>query len=65
MEINKDNILEQLPSSKFVKISYMVKALGIRDIKDARFLQIKLEELVKSRLIEKKKSEGKTWYKKK
>ena len=65
VKITEDNILKYLPDGKYVKISYMIKALNIKDITDARFLEIKLKTLVRSGRLEKITQEGKSYYKKK
>ncbi|MHA1683715.1 MAG: hypothetical protein ACTSUE_22445 [Promethearchaeota archaeon] len=65
LKINEENILKYLPREKYVKISYLIKALGIKDITDARFLDMKLRILVKQGRVEKIKQDSKSHYKKK
>ena len=56
--------MKYLPGDRWVKISYLIKALNIKDITDARFLEIKLRTLTKQGRIEKIVQEGKSRYKK-
>ncbi|MBD3187870.1 hypothetical protein GF325_13625, partial [Candidatus Bathyarchaeota archaeon] len=64
LKINEENILKRLPSDKPVKISYLIKALGIKDITDARFLDMKLKILMKNGRVERSKIEGKSYFRK-
>ncbi|MFX0098534.1 MAG: hypothetical protein ACFFCS_03065 [Candidatus Hodarchaeota archaeon] len=64
IKISEANILKYLPADRWVKISYLIKALNIKDITDARFLEIKLRTLTKQGRIEKIVQEGKSRYKK-
>jgi hypothetical protein len=63
IKISESNILNYLPNDRWVKISYLIKTLNIKDITDARFLEIKLRTLTKQGRIEKIVQEGKSRYK--
>lgn len=65
VKVTEENILKYMPDGKYVKISYLIKALNIKDINDARFLEMKLKALARDGRIEKIAHEGKSHYKKK
>src|SRR5271157_1406330 len=64
-EITEENILKQMPDGKWVKISYIIKALDIKEITDARFLEVKLKSLLNQGKLERETQDGKSYYKKK
>ncbi|MHA1793505.1 MAG: hypothetical protein ACTSVI_12715 [Promethearchaeota archaeon] len=64
LKISEENILKVVPSDKWVRIGYIIKKMGIKDLTDARFLELKLKALVKNKRIEKNTQGGKSHYKK-
>jgi len=54
-----------MPDGKWVKISYIIKALNIKEITDARFLEVKLKTLMNQGKLERETQDGKSYYKKK
>ncbi len=54
-----------MPEGKYVKISYIIKALNITDITEARFLEVKLKTLINQGKLEREMQDGKSYYKKK
>ncbi|MBN2152401.1 MAG: hypothetical protein JW839_13195, partial [Candidatus Lokiarchaeota archaeon] len=65
VKITEENILKYMPEGKYVKISYIIKALNITDITDARFLEVKLKTLINQGKLEREMQDGKSYYKKK
>nr|MDO8086846.1 hypothetical protein [Candidatus Sigynarchaeum springense] len=65
IKLTEDNILRYMPDGKYVKISYIIKALNITDITEARFLEVKLKTLINQGKIEREMQDGKSYYKKK
>jgi hypothetical protein len=59
-----DAILHSMPEGEHVKVSYILKALNITDIRDARKLELVLKSLVDRERIEREMQEGKSYYKK-
>jgi DNA topoisomerase VI B subunit len=60
-----EEVLKYMPDEKYVNISYLIKALKIKDITDARFLDLKLKNLVAQSRLEKVSQDGKSYFKKK
>ncbi|MEX2684767.1 MAG: hypothetical protein Q6373_024555 [Candidatus Sigynarchaeota archaeon] len=65
LKLNEENILKCMPEGKYVKISYIIKALNITDITEARFLEVKLKTLINQGKLEREMQDGKSYYKKK
>src|SRR5271157_3779855 len=65
VKITEENILKYMPDGKWVKISYIIKALNIKEITDARFLEVKLKTLMNQGKLERETQDGKSYYKKK
>ncbi len=65
VKLTEENILKYMPEGKYVKISYIIKALNITDITEARFLEVKLKTLISSGRIEREMQDGKSYYKRK
>ncbi|MHA1765581.1 MAG: ATP-binding protein [Promethearchaeota archaeon] len=62
--ISKSLILQKCPEDSWFNIKDMIKILEITDLKDARFLQIKLKQLTKERSLLITIKSGKTYWKK-
>lgn len=65
VRLTEENILKFMPDGKYVKISYIIKALNITDITEARFLEVKLKTLINQGKVEREMQDGKSYYKKK
>jgi DNA topoisomerase VI B subunit len=65
VKLTEENILKYMPEGKYVKISYIIKALNITDITEARFLEVKLKTLINQGKIEREMQDGKSYYKRK
>jgi len=64
VKITDENILKYMPDGKWVKISYIIKALNVKEITDARFLEVRLKELLNQNQIERESQDGKSYYRK-
>ncbi|MHA1793881.1 MAG: hypothetical protein ACTSVI_14660 [Promethearchaeota archaeon] len=62
--ITNKYILNMVPSDKWVLIDHIIKNMGIKDRADARYLELKLKTLVKSKHIDKITRGGKSFYRK-
>nr|MDO8112605.1 hypothetical protein [Candidatus Sigynarchaeota archaeon] len=65
LDITEENILKCMPDDKWVKIPFLLKALNIKEIGDARYLEIKMKGLLNRGKIERELQDGKSYYKKK
>ncbi len=63
-KVTEENILEQIPEGKLVKISSIIKALNVTDVTEARFLELRLKQLVDQGKIGQGLRNGKPYYKK-
>ncbi|MBN2151962.1 MAG: hypothetical protein JW839_10975 [Candidatus Lokiarchaeota archaeon] len=61
--ITEESVLRALPEGNYVKISYIIKALGLTDISEARYLENTLKTLVQRGKVEQEMQEGKSFYK--
>jgi hypothetical protein len=55
-------ILNNMPEGKYVKISYLIKALNVTDINDTRRLELALKRLVELKRVVRELQEGKSYY---
>ena len=62
--LSDEAILNAMPDERNVNISYLLKALKIRNITDARSIDLTLKRLVASGRLQKVSQEGKSYYKK-
>ncbi len=64
VSISEETVLSSMPEKSYVKISYIIKALGLSDIREARYLENTLKALVGEGKVEIEIQDGKSYYKK-
>jgi hypothetical protein len=65
VKITDENILKYMLEGKYVKISYIIRAMNITDVTEARFLEVKLRKLINQGKIQREMQDGRFYYKKK
>ena len=62
--ITEENILKQIPERLGVRMSYIIKKLNIKEITDARIVELKLKKLLEQGIVIRNTLDGKSFYKK-
>nr|MDO8115771.1 hypothetical protein [Candidatus Sigynarchaeota archaeon] len=63
-DVGREDILDSMPSGKYVNIKYLIKYMGITNVPRAKLLQKNLKSLVADGLIEKEIQDGKEYFRK-